>query len=112
AAGKPSYGLGVNRARLLELPARISACSEMRELLDLLARELPALLPVSDRISIVFLDEDREWMRIYRVGLAGSAETLANPLPRVRVQGTPVGQVVLEGVARISDAKKDAVVNL
>ena len=83
---------------LLELQRRIAACADLDQLLDVFAADLGALLPVDDRVSIAFLEPDGEWMRIYR--LIPRAEPV-DTLPRVRVEGTPVGRVVREGAGRV-----------
>jgi formate hydrogenlyase transcriptional activator len=91
---------------LVELQRRISGCTDLGELLDELARGLGPLLPVDDRVSIAFLEPAGEWMRIYRV--LPRAGDLPGRLPRVRVEGTPVGQVVRAGAARvIEDVRAD-----
>jgi len=71
----------------------------MEQLLTVLATELGTILNVSDRVSVVFLEPGGEWMRIYRV--LPQAEALEGPLPRVRVEGTPVGCVVRDGIGRV-----------
>ena len=91
---------------LVELQRRISGCTDLGELLDELARGLGPLLPADDRVSIAFLEPDGEWMRIYRV--LPRADDLPGRLPRVRVEGTPVGQVVRAGAGRvIEDVRAD-----
>jgi transcriptional regulator with GAF, ATPase, and Fis domain len=91
---------------LVALQRRISGCTDLGELLDELASGLGPLLPVDDRVSIAFLEPDGEWMRIYRVLPRG--EDLPGRLPRVRVEGTPVGQVVRAGAGRvIEDVRTD-----
>jgi formate hydrogenlyase transcriptional activator len=81
------------------LQNRLSVCRDLGELLDALEIGLGPLLPVRDRVSVAFLEPDGEWMRIYRV-LPRFAGREAE-LPRVRVEGTPVGRVVREGVGRV-----------
>jgi transcriptional regulator with GAF, ATPase, and Fis domain len=89
-----------------ELPRRIAGCSDVAQLLAELARGLGPELPVTDRVSIVFLEPDGEWMRIYRV--LPPLDRTREELPRVRVEGTPVGQVVREGVGRlVADVRTD-----
>jgi formate hydrogenlyase transcriptional activator len=83
---------------VLALQRRISACTDLDQILDAFAADLGALLPVDDRVSLAFLEPDGEWMRVYRlIPRAEPAETL----PRVRVEGTPVGRVVREGAGRV-----------
>lgn len=92
--------------QIVELQQQIAACSNLSELLVVLARGLGAVLPVRDRVSVVFLEPDGEWMRIYRV--LPVQDELPDPLPRVRVEGTPVGQVVREGAGRVvADVRTD-----
>lgn len=91
-------GQGLPHA-VVELQQRIAGCDTIGDLLATLADGLRGVLPVTDRVSIVFLEPDREWMRIYRV-LPAQSE-IPSPLPRVRVEGTPVGQVVREGTGRV-----------
>ena len=83
----------------------MSGCGDLEALISLLARRLVTLLPVSDRVSLVFVDPDGEWLRIHRVV---PAVARSGALPRVRVEGTPVGQVACEGVARVvADVRAD-----
>jgi len=85
---------------------RIAGCLDLDQLLAVLASNLARLLPVNDRISIVFLEPDEEWMRIYRV--IPAVDGPRGDLPRVRVDGTPVGQVVREGVGKVvADVRSD-----
>ncbi len=90
---------------LVELRRQMSACPNLDRLRAVLARELGSLLPVQDRISIVLLEPDGEWLAIHRIH--PPAEPGA-ALPRLRVEGTPAGQTVREGVGRVvSDVRAD-----
>ncbi|HET6613567.1 MAG TPA: sigma-54-dependent Fis family transcriptional regulator [Kofleriaceae bacterium] len=89
-----------------ELHQHVIACQNLGDLLSVLADGLGEVLPVTDRVSVVFLEPDGEWMRIYRVLPACGPPKGA--LPRVRVDGTPVGQVVKDGVGRlVADTRTD-----
>jgi transcriptional regulator with GAF, ATPase, and Fis domain len=89
-----------------QLQRLIYQCLDLRQLLTALAAELPAFLPVRDRISIAFLEPDGEWLRVHR--LLPPPEPSRDSLPRVRVEGTPVGLVVRDGVGRVvSDTRAD-----
>ena len=91
---------------LLELPRRMSACADLEQLRAVLAIGLARWLPVKDRVSIVFLEPEGEWLRIHRI--LPVADNPHGALPRVRVEGTPVGQVVREGVGRVvADVRVD-----
>ncbi len=91
---------------VLGLPQLLSNCADLQALLRVLAGELAPLLPVRDRVSLTFLDPGGEWMRVYRV--LPVAEGDPNPLPRVKVEGTVVGQVARDGIARVvADVRSD-----
>lgn len=100
--------------RVVDLLRELSRLSTRRQILDLLAQRLPALLPVSDRASMAFVDdtsatdgETSEWMRFYRL-LPADPDVDLHALPRVKRQGTPVGQTVTEGVPRVvADVRTD-----
>ena len=90
---------------LVELGRELSQCTDFDQLRTLLTRRLARLLPVSDRASIVLLEPDGEWLRIYRLL---PADNPSGALPRVRVEGTPVGEVVRLGVGRaVADVRRD-----
>jgi len=90
-----------------QLQQRIYQCLDLRQLLAALASELGALLPVADRVSIALLEPDGEWLRVHRL-LPPPPEEQSGALPRVRVQGTPVGQVVMSGAGRVvADTRAD-----
>ena len=75
-------------------------------MLSVLSDGLPALLPARDRVSIALLEPDGEWLRFYR--LLPPLEAIPETLPRVRVGGTVVGQVALQGIAQVvSDVRSD-----
>jgi formate hydrogenlyase transcriptional activator len=84
---------------LVDLQQRLSGCCNLPALLTALANDLAPLLPVRDRVSLTFLEPDGEWMRVYRV--LPPADGDAERLPRVRVDGTVVGQVVQDGIGRV-----------
>lgn len=91
---------------LIELRRKMSACANLDQLRAVLADGLVALLPVKDRASIVFLEPDGEWLRIHR--LLPVVDSPHGVLPRIRVEGTPVGQVVRDGVGRVvADVRTD-----
>jgi transcriptional regulator with GAF, ATPase, and Fis domain len=91
---------------LVRIQHRIAACSSLEQLLAVIADDLGALLPVRDRVSLAFLEPCGEWMRFYR--LLPPLELPPGELPRVRVEGTPVGRVVREGVGRlVADVRAD-----
>ena len=84
---------------LVELQRKMSACADFEQLRAVLTSGLVPLLPVQDRVSIVFREPDDEWLRIHRIFPV--AQHPDGTLPRVRIEGTPVGQVVREGVGRV-----------
>jgi transcriptional regulator with GAF, ATPase, and Fis domain len=91
---------------LLELPAAMAKCGDLEQLRALVVATIAPLLPVNDRVSIVFAEPDGEWLRIHR--LLPAPENPTGALPRVRVEGTPVGTVVKEGVGRVvADTRAD-----
>ena len=90
-----------------DLRRRIYECLDLDRLLAVLAAELGAALPVNDRVSIALLEPDGEWLRVHRLLPPPPAEQRGS-LPRVRVEGTPVGRVVIEGVGRVvGDTRAD-----
>ena len=90
-----------------ELQQRIYQCLDLGRLLSVLASELGAVLPVNDRVSIALLEPDGEWLRVHRI-LPPPPEDQRGALPRVRVEGTPVGQVVRDGAGRVvADTRAD-----
>ncbi len=91
---------------LLELQREIADSPDLEALIGALARGLAPMMPVSDRISITLLEPDGEWMRIHRI--LPAAERTSTTMPRVRVEGTPVGRVVREGVGQVvSEVRAD-----
>jgi len=91
---------------LVELRRKMSACADLEQLRSVLADGLVALLPVTDRASIVFVEPDGEWLRIHR--LLPIADPSHGALPRMRIEGTPAGQVVRDGVGRVvADVRTD-----
>jgi len=94
------------RRPLGNLQRLIYQCLDVRQLVASLASELASFLPVKDRVSIALLEPDGEWLRVYRV--LPPPDDPRGPLPRVRVEGTPVGRVVKDGVGRVvSDTRAD-----
>ncbi len=92
---------------IAELQKRIYQCLDLGQLLAVLASELAAVLPVRDRVSIALLEPDGEWLRVHRL-LPPPAAEQRGTLPRVRVDGTPVGQVVRDGAGRVvADTRAD-----
>jgi formate hydrogenlyase transcriptional activator len=88
------------------LAREVAACDDLEQLRAVLASKLTVLLPVSDRVSIALLEPDGEWLRVHRIFPV--AEAPRGSLPRVRVEGTPVGQVAREGTARVvADVRAD-----
>ena len=83
---------------LLELAHEIATCTSVEKARAVLADRLVPLLPVQDRVSIVFLDPDGEWLRIHCI-----VPVTDRKGARVRVEGTPVGQVVRDGAGRVVD---------
>jgi transcriptional regulator with GAF, ATPase, and Fis domain len=92
--------------RLDELRRAMAACADLEQLRSVLASRLAPLLPVTDRASIVLLEPDGEWLRIYRI--LPVEDHPRGPLPRMRVDSTPAGQVVRDGVGRVvADVRTD-----
>ncbi len=92
--------------QLEDLHRAMAACTDIEQLRGLLADRLPTLLPVKDRVSIALVDADGEFVRVHRL-LPTPAQAGA-VLPRVKIEGTPVGQVVREGRGRIvEDTRTD-----
>jgi transcriptional regulator with GAF, ATPase, and Fis domain len=91
---------------LVELQRKMSACTDFEQVHAVLANGLIPLLPVKDRASILFLEPDGEWLRIHRI--LPLADKPHGALPRLRVEGTPAGQVAREGVGRVvTDVRAD-----
>lgn len=114
APGNPATARG-QRSLLLprlavQLQQRLASCESIEGFVAILEEELHDILPVRDRVSIAFRDPDGENLRFYRV-LPGHVGPVG-PLPRVRIEGTPVGRVLTDGVGRICDSRKDDVVTL
>ena len=91
----------VPRGTLSELQHELAACGDLQQLMTVLARDLAPHLPVTDRVSIAFLEPDGAWLRVHRI--LPAAERREGPPPRVRVDGTPVGDVVRSGTGRVVD---------
>ena len=95
------------RRSVAELQRRIYECLDLGQLLSLLASELGAVLPVQDRVSIALLEPDGESLRVHRLLPLPPADQRGS-LPRVKVAGTPVGEVVMGGVGRVvGDTRSD-----
>ena len=84
---------------LLRLQYRIAASPDLLALLATFAEELRHLVPTRDRVSLAFVEPDGHSLRIYRV-LPAWAELPAE-LPRVRMEGTVVGDVARDGKPRV-----------
>jgi len=84
-----------------DLARLVSACAGLDELRALLARDLPARLSLHDRVSLALLDPGGVTLRVHR--LLPTVETSGVELPRVRVEGTVVGEVARTGIARVVD---------
>ncbi len=96
----------VARRPLGDLQGLIYRCLDLRQLLATLAGELAAFLPVRDRVSIALVEPDGEWLRVHR--LLPPPEDSRGAMPRVRIEGTPVGQVVRSGAGRVvADTRAD-----
>ncbi len=84
----------------------LSAGHDLAALLRELPEVLAPLLPVSDRVSIAFVEPEPDQLRFYR--LLPPLEAVPSPAPRVRVQGTVVGQVARDGVpCAVADVRQD-----
>src|SRR5688572_10817122 len=95
------------RRSVVDLQRRIYECLDLGQLLSVLGDRLGEVLPVTDRVSIALLEPDGEWLRVYRL-LPAPAPDQSGALPRVRVEGTPVGAVVRDGVGRrVADTRSD-----
>ena len=107
APQRPSVRPAPSADPLALLARALRRAATQDEVLDLLAAELPRLLPVADRVSLALLDPaDRDFLRFYRLvpRLAGAG----GELPRVRVHDTVVGRVVRDGEARaVADVRAD-----
>ena len=102
-ANQPGVDAG---SGLLELQRELSRCTDLSQLRAVLANELGSLMRVKDRVSIALLEPDGEWLRVHRI--LPVVDATSGALPRVRVEGTPVGQVAREGIARIvGDVRTD-----
>jgi formate hydrogenlyase transcriptional activator len=97
----------VDQTRALrEVPDAIAKCNDIDELRALVAQVIAPMLPVKDRVSIAFLEPDGEWLRIHRI--LPAPENRSATLPRVRVNGTPVGSVARDGIGRVvADVRTD-----
>jgi transcriptional regulator with GAF, ATPase, and Fis domain len=90
----------------LDVQRALSACATFPSFLATLSDQLPRLLPARDRVSLAFLEPDGAWMRVYRV--LPAFDSPPSRLPRVRVEGTVVGHVALDGKSRVvSDVWQD-----
>jgi transcriptional regulator with GAF, ATPase, and Fis domain len=85
--------------RPAHLARLVSACAGLDELRALLARELPAHLSLHDRVSLALLDPGGVTLRVHR--LLPAVEPYGGELPRVRGEGTVVGDVARTGIARV-----------
>jgi formate hydrogenlyase transcriptional activator len=85
--------------QLLRLQRRLAGCRDLATLLAALGEDLPALLPVRDRVSLAFIDPDGQHLRVYRV--LPVVQDLPENLPRVRIDGTVAGDVARDGCARV-----------
>ena len=86
-------------AQILQLQRRLAGCRDLAALLAALAEDLPLLVPVRDRVSLAFVEPDAQSLRVYRV--LPALESLPETLPRVRMDGTVVGDVARDGRARV-----------
>lgn len=86
---------------VVALQRRISTCASIDELVAVLSGGLGALCPVKDRISVALVEPDGQSLRVYRI--VPAADRSAGPLPRVKVEGTAVGRVVVEGAGQLVD---------
>ena len=94
------------RRGIADLQRRIYQCLDLGQLLSVLGETLGEVLPVTDRVSIALVEPDGEWLRVHRLLPPPAAEQKA--LPRVRIEGTPVGQVVQGGIGRVvADTRSD-----
>ena len=109
ATARPQRSLLLPRLAV-QLQQRLANCKSIDEFVAIVEQELRDILPVRDRVSIAFRDLDGEHMRFYRI-LPGHVGPIGR-LPRVRIEGTPVGEGLTDGKARICDVRKDAVVTL
>lgn len=91
---------------LLRLQQRLSHCHDLADLLTSIGRELPEILQVRDRVSLAFLEPGAQQLRVYRLLPAMDAQP--DELPRVRVEGTVVGDVARDGRPRVvGDVRTD-----
>lgn len=104
----------VGADNVVDLMRDLSRLTSRRDILEVLADRLPALLPVCDRVSMAFVDDSEEgdaegdhWLRFYRL-FPLHPEVDLDALPRVKRDGTPVGQTVIEGAPRVvADVRAD-----
>jgi transcriptional regulator with GAF, ATPase, and Fis domain len=96
-------------AALLELQCALAQCSSRAELVQLLASQLCPVLPVRDRVSLAFVEQGSDTMRVYKLD---ASLPVPDTLPRVRIAGSAVGRVVREGRGRVCDVKTEAVLPL
>lgn len=83
----------------VNLQRHLNSCRGVAELTAAIAADLRALLPVSDRVSIAFVEPDGEFLRVYK--LLPPEPGAPRELPKMRLEGTVVGQVARDGVARV-----------
>lgn len=84
---------------LLRLHRRLSHAPDAAAVLAILHDALPALLPVRDRVSVALDDGNPDSLAVVR--LLPPQAALPAELPRVRREGTVVGQVARDGIARV-----------
>lgn len=93
-------------ALTLRLQRRLADCADLRAILALLAQELPLLVPARDRVSLAFVEPDGEHLRVYK--LLPGQDSPPDDLPRVRMDGTVVGEVARDGRPRVvADVRSD-----
>ncbi|MSP93304.1 MAG: GAF domain-containing protein [Myxococcales bacterium] len=100
APGDPTDRAARDRTeRLLRLQSRLAASPDVRALLAALAEDLRHLVPARDRVSLAFVEPDAQSLRIYRVLPVWT--DMPAELPRVRMEGTVVGDVARDGQPRV-----------
>ena len=85
--------------QVIQLQRKLAGCPDLHAVRALLARALPSLAPVSDRVSLALVEPDGQTLRVYR--LLPAQLTQPETLPRVAMAGTVVGQVANDGKARV-----------
>ena len=89
---------------LLHLQHTLTQCRDMPALLAAIARDLPALVPVRDRVSLALLEPDGQSLRVYRLI---PEPTPHADLPRMALGNTVVGQVARDGQPRVVGDVRD-----